>query len=176
MKNWLLASALGVAALVGLVWLYVREFPVFENTVGIGRLAVGSIAVTVAAAVLLLFFNRKKLAEHGDKMPVIMAALILPALFAPLFGSLLNRAGAGDPAERSFVFQKEEAFHMSRFGLLAGMQKESPSGWHLFVRDGAKAYRFRYEKQAYFPLTKPGEQVLLPVKIGLLGFPVVDLE
>ena len=169
MKNWPI-RLFAVAAIVLVLWLYVREFRVFDNTIGIKNLALSSIGLAIAAAVLGLVSQRKRLVLLEDKLPIILSLLIFPALFAPLVGSLINRLGASDPGERSFVFQKETPFRMSRFGFLAMLQKEAPTGYHLFVADGGKNYRFTYQKQAYFPLTKPGEVVLLPVKTGLLGF------
>ena len=165
-----------VPAIILLFWLYVREFHVFDNTIGIKQLALSSIAVALVGSAVFLFFWRKKIAVLEDKLPIIFAALIFPALFAPLFGSLINRLGASEPSERSFIFQKETPFRMSRFGFLAMLQQESPSGYHLFVEENGKNYRFTYQKQAYFPLTKPGEIVLLPVETGLLGFPIVSLK
>jgi hypothetical protein len=43
------------------------------------------------------------------------------------------------------------------------------------LKDG-RLYAFHYKAQAYFPLTKPGETVLLPLRNGLLGFPVLQLQ
>ncbi len=173
-KNLSLSCA--VLFLIALLGLYVREFPVFDNIIGVARLVFTAMAITVGCALFLLFLNRKRIAAMEDKLPLIFAVVIFPAIFAPLFGSLANRLGASEADERSFIFQKEEQFRMSRFGFLKSLQKEPPTGYHLFVRDGEKKYRFRYKKQAYFPLTKPGEVVLLPVKTGLFGFPIVDLK
>jgi hypothetical protein len=97
-------------------------------------------------------------------------------IFAPFFGSFFNRIGAKKSEEKPFYFQKEVAFRMSRFGFLSTLQQESPTGFHLFVADESKNYRFRYEKQAYFPLTERGQKILLPVKIGFFGFPIIDLK
>lgn len=175
MKNWQI-RVIAVASIVCLLWLYVREFPVYDNTIGVAQLVLTSMAIIILFSMILLIFMRKRIVLMEDKWPLVFAALIFPALFAPLFGSLINRLGASEPAERSFIFQKEEPYKMSRFGFLAMLQKESPTGYHLFVSEGDKKFRFRYQKQAYFPLTKPGEVVLLPVKTGLLGFPIVDLK
>jgi hypothetical protein len=51
-----------------------------------------------------------------------------------------------------------------------------PSGWNLLVKDSGKLLRLKYKKQAYFPLSKPGDVILLPITKGLFGIEVVELK
>lgn len=175
MMNKILA-AVSVLFFLFLMGLYVREFPVFDNTIGIKTLVFGSMAVGLFLSIILLILLKKKLSPLENHLPEIISIAVVFVLFAPLFGNLLNRLGASEKAERSFFFEKETAFKMSRFGWLASLQSEPPAGYHLFVNDGKKRFRFRYQKQPYFPITKPGEVILLPVKTGLFGFPIIDLK
>lgn len=159
---------------IALLWLYVREFTVFYNTLGVLPLAIGSIigALALAGAVLYRFRERfTPLNRHGTEIALI---LVLSAFFAPLFGSWLNR-GLGRQGERSFEFVSETAYIASGYGILKG-EKLKPTGYFLDVKDGDKRYRFKYKQQAYYPLTRPGERILLPVKKGLLGLSVVTLR
>lgn len=171
-----LIAAIFVLVFLVLMGLYVREFPVFDNTIGVRTLVFGSLAVGLVLSIVLFILLKKRLSPLENHLPETVSIFVICLVFAPLFGSLFNRLGASEKAERSFFFEKETAFRISRFGCLAGLQNESPAGWHLFVNDGRKRFRFRYQKQPYFPITKPGELVLLPVKTGLFGFPIVDLK
>lgn len=99
--------------------------------------------------------------------------LVFSVLFAPLFGSLLNRS-LGESTTQSFDFVAETAYFASGYGILKG-EKLSPTGWRLTVREGKTERRLKYKKQAYFPLTKPGDKILLPIRRGVFGVRVVEL-
>jgi hypothetical protein len=175
MKNKILAFIFTIF-FIGLIWQYVAEFPTFENTIGIGHLVARSLIFAAFLGGICLFFLKNRLKPAENHLPEIVGLLLVPMIFAPYFGSFFNRIGASQPTEQPFIFQKETPFLISRFGFLRSLQHESAAGYHLFVENSDKKYRFRYEKQAYFPLTKAGETVLLPVKIGLFGYPIVDLK
>ncbi|MFM8490221.1 MAG: hypothetical protein ACKOCH_28085, partial [Bacteroidota bacterium] len=66
-------------------------------------------------------------------------------------------------------------FLASPYGVLKG-EKPKPTGYRLKVRYQGRELSFRYKSQAYFPLTKPGEEILVPVRKGVLGFYVVLLK
>ena len=171
-------AALVVFVFIGLMVLYVREFPVFDNTIGIKILIFGSLAVGLILSIALLILLRKRLVPLDNHLPEIFSIVFAFLIFSPLFGSLFNRLGASESVERSFIFEQEKPFKMGGFGWTTFIQnRPTAMGWQLFVNDGErKRYRFRYEKQAYFPLTKSGEVILLPLKTGLFGFPIIDLK
>ncbi|MDX1912515.1 MAG: hypothetical protein SFV22_13555 [Saprospiraceae bacterium] len=157
-----------------LMWVYVREFAVLYNTIGVGKLAGGSMMV-VAGLLILAYLRRGDRFKPWQKhVPEIALIGIMGILFAPLLGSLFNRA-YGDDKLQSFEFVAETAYFASGYGVLKG-EKLQPSGWRLTIRDGGQIRTFKYKKQAYFPLTQPGENILLPVRKGLLGFRVVILQ
>ncbi len=173
MKMELTAIA-GTAVFVGLLWLYVREFPVFSNTIGLRPLLVGSITVAALGAGALLYALRERFSpwrRHVPETALIVSGFLL---FAPLFGSLFNRL-AGRPAYEPFTFVAEIPYLASRYGVLKG-EHIQPTGYHLTVRsESGQTHRFRYRQQAYYPITKPGESILLPVRKGLFGVRVVTL-
>jgi hypothetical protein len=175
MKNKIRAIFISLL-LIGLLWQYIAEFPTFDNTIGIGNLIGRSIGLAAILSVFCVFLLKKRLKPIENHLPEVFAILLIPLIFAPFFGSFLNRIGASEPTEQSFVFQKEVPFVMSRFGFLRSLQRETASGYHLFVENKDKKYRFRYTRQTYFPITKSGDMVLLPIKIGLFGYPIVDLK
>lgn len=169
-----LFTFLGVALFIGLIWLYTREFAVFSNTIGAGRLVIYSLigmAVLLAAGFYALRRRFQPLERHWIEVVTIVVPLVL---FAPLFGSLLNRAG-GKVENQSFEFRSEEPYVAAAYGLLM-TGKVKVSGYYLFVEEGDTPYRFKYKRQAYYPLTRPGESILLPMKKGLLGFRVMMLR
>ncbi|MFN0035993.1 MAG: hypothetical protein ACKVUS_13100 [Saprospiraceae bacterium] len=69
----------------------------------------------------------------------------------------------------------ETAYFASGYGILKG-EKLKPTGWRLTVRQGRRERRLKYKSQAYYPLTKPGEEILLPVRRGIFGARVVLLK
>ncbi len=169
----LLALA-GVLAFIGLVWLYTREFPVFGNTIGVRGLLAGGFLLGALAGGAAAYALRRRLTPWENHLPEVFTLLVFSTLLLPLLGSLLNRAG-GQVSHEPFEFVSEMPYISSNYGLLKG-EKIKPSGYALRVKENGRLYRFQYKTQAYFPLTKPGETVLLPVRKGLLGFRVMEMD
>jgi len=164
----------GMLLFIGLMILYVREFPVLSNTIGVSKLVFGALAVGVAPAAGILYRLRDRFKPWERHIPEVFIILIASTLFMPLFASLLNR-GLGSRSRQSFEFLSETAYVSTAYGVFIN-EKIKPSGYYLHVRENGRMLRFRYKKQAYYPLTKPGEPVLLPVRKGLFGFRVVEME
>lgn len=169
-----LLAFLAVLVFFGLIWLYTREFRVFSNTIGVGSLVLGSLLVGALAGAAILFSLRRHLTPWGNHLPELCTIMAFSMLFAPLLGSLLNRAG-GEKQSQSFEFISEQPYISSNYGLLKG-EKIKPTGYSLYVKEGSRVLRFQYKSQAYFPLTRRGEAVLLPIHKGLLGFRVIELK
>ena len=167
-------ALLGVFVFFGLIWLYVREFAVFANTIGAGRLVIGSALIGLLLAAGMLWRWRDRFTPWGRHLPEVLLILISGALFTPLFGSLLNR-GLGRTGNQSFQFIAEVPYLASNYGVLKG-EKLQPTGYILSVRDKNRLRTFKYKTQAFYPLTKPGDTVLLPVRNGLFGFRVMLLK
>jgi hypothetical protein len=157
-----------------LMFLYVREFSAFSNTLEVKSLVLISMLVGAVFAAVGVWLNKARFMPWEEYFPSAVFILIFAMLFAPLFGSLLNR-GFGSDETTSFEFVSETAYFASGYGVLKG-EKLSPTGWKLVLREAGKEWRLSYKGQAYFPLTKPGEQVLIPVRQGLFGVRVVELE
>lgn len=168
------SAAIAVVILALLMWLYVREFKILSNTLEIKGLVVGSVLTMAILVGGLLWKWRDRFIPLDRHFPEIVMIGVFSLLFAPLFGSLLNRS-LGTNAEKSFDFVSETAYYASGYGVLKG-EKLSPSGWRLSVAQNGKTYRLKYKTQAYFPLTKPGEKVLLPIRKGLFGVNIVQLR
>lgn len=169
-----LLALFAVLFFVTLTGLYVLEFPVLSNTLGVGWLVAGSLTVAVLLAAFVLWRWQERFKPWERHLPeVLLIALFFP-VFAPLAGSLLNRS-IGQTQYQSFEFIAERPYFSSNYGLLKG-EKPQTTGYFLTVRENGHTRQFRYKKQVYFPLSKPGDDILLPVKKGLFGFRVVLLK
>ncbi|MBL7775037.1 MAG: hypothetical protein JNK89_03495 [Saprospiraceae bacterium] len=172
-KARLLAVA-GVLLFFTTIWLYTREFPVFTNTIGARQLVLSALVFGALAGSAVCFALRQRFSPWRLHIPEIATIFTLFMLLAPLLASRLNRAG-GAVAYRSFEFVSEMPYLASNYGLLKG-ETLRPTGYRLQVKSGGKTLLFQYKKQEYFPLTKPGEPVLLPLRDGWLGFVVLELN
>ncbi|MFM7399436.1 MAG: hypothetical protein ACKO4W_00900 [Bacteroidota bacterium] len=157
-----------------LIWVYVKEFPFLTNTIEVKWLMAGSLTAGLLIAVLIIALSFKKLSPLGRHIPELLFIGSVSLIFSPLFASLLNRYPGTDEL-RSFEFVSETPFLASPYGVLKG-EKPKPTGYRLKVRYQGRELSFRYKSQAYFPLTKPGEEILVPVRKGVLGFYVVLLK
>jgi hypothetical protein len=169
-----LIAILAVTIFFGLIWLYVREFPALGNTLYIRVLLVLAVSLGLLIAGIALWILRERFRPWARHLPEILTISVGVALFMPLTVSLLNRAG-GQVDYESFEFVSETPYLSSPYGVLKG-EKIKPTGYRLRVLRENRLYAFRYKKQAYFPLTKPGEKIMLPIRHGLLGFPVLELR
>lgn len=159
----------------GLVYVYTREFPILSNTIGVARLVAGSMMGMALLGAGLLWWFRERFTPWSRHVTEIALVLTFSILFAPLFGSLLNR-GLGKTEFQSFTFLAETPYIATGYGFMKNTSLQ-PTGYFLEVRDrSGRHLRLRYKKQAYYPITRPGDPILLPVRRGLFGVRVVDLH
>lgn len=164
----------GVLLFFGLIWLYTQEYPVFTNMIHTKWMVCGAVVFGALSGAGILFALRRRLQPWELHLPECFIILIFSMIFSPLFASLLNRAG-GTTTYAPFIYVAETPFLSSGYGFLKG-EKIKPSGYQLLVKDEDRLMQFRYKKQRYFPLSQPGDTVLLPVRSGLLGFRIVELK
>lgn len=169
-----LLALIAVLFFAVLVWLYVREFSVLFNTIGAKNLVLGSMLVGAFLAVGALRLWHWRFTPWERHLPEVLIILVFSVLFAPLFGSLLNRA-LGKTEFQSFQFVSETPYFASNYGILKG-EKIKPTGYFLKVEESGYTYIFRYKTQTYYPITQPGDTILLPVRKGLFGCRVVLLK
>lgn len=160
--------------LFSLIGLLVREFPILSNTMGGGALVLGSMLTGLLLSSVVVWHFRERFKPWDRHFPDVALVLVPCIVFAPLFGSLLNRA-LGKKVDQTFEFVSEVPFYASGYGILKG-EKAKPSGFHLVVRQNGKQHRFKYKSQAYYPLTKPGEKIILPLREGFFGAKVMLLK
>jgi hypothetical protein len=168
-------TALGFTLLfLGLIGLYVREFPLLSNTFQVKRLIAGAMLLGTTGGAGFLYAKRARFTPLRRHLPELASILTVVVLFSPLLFSLLNR-GLGKTEDQAFEFVSETPYLASSYGILKG-DKIKPTGYYLVVRENGRTHRLQYKKQAYYPITRPGEQILLPVRKGLLGFRVAMLK
>ena len=173
-RNPKLFAVLFTLLFFALILLYVREFPVLSNTLGGGWLMIGSALTALLVSAGLIWRFRERFSPFDRHMPDVAFIMVFSVFFAPLFGSWLNR-GFGKTETQPFEFVAETAFFSSGYGVLKG-EKLTPSGYHLFVKENGILRRLKYKTQPYFPLTKPGEQIQLPIRKGFFGPRVMLLK
>lgn len=159
----------------GLMYVYTREFAVLSNTIRVSRLIIGSMIVMALLGGGLIWRFRERFTPWSRHVTEITLVLVFSILFAPLFGSLLNRA-LGSTEFQSFTFLAETPYFASGYGFMKNTSIQ-PTGYFLEVQDrSGQRLRLRYKKQAYYPITKPGDPILLPVRRGLFGTRVIVLQ
>ncbi len=162
-----------VAVFSLLIWLYVREFDVLSNTIEAKWLIIGSMLAGAMISGGILWRFREHFIPWDRHFPGVVLILVFSVLFSPLFGSLLNR-GLGTSGTQRFYFVSETAYYASGYGILKG-EKLKPTGWRLSIREGQKERRIKYKNQAYFPNTKLGESIILPIRSGIFGARIIEL-
>ena len=170
-KIYAFLAVLGLFLLGG---LYVREYTFLFNSIGVKGLVAGSIIIALAAAGTGLWIKRDRFTPWKRHVPEILLVLFFSVVYAPLFGSLLNRAFSLKEYQ-SFEFVSEVPYFASGYGMLKG-EKLEPTGYYLTVKERGQLHRFKYKSQAYYPVTKPGERVLLPIRRGIFGVRVMLLR
>jgi len=173
MKIRLYALA-AVAIFVGLMMVYVRELDCLSNTIGLKPLLWGSLLVVASITAALLWRFRDRFVPLENHFPEVLCIAVFSLLFAPLWGSVLNRVVA-TKGSRTFLFISERTYFSSGYGWMR-QESPKPTGWMLTVNDKGKVRQFRYKKQPYFPITQPGETIELPVVKGVFGVDIVDLR
>jgi len=168
-------ALLSVALFFGLMFVYVREFNVLSNTIYAGRLIAGSMVAMLFFGGALLWYFRERFRPLSRHVTEIALVAVFSVLFAPLFGSLANRL-LGKTEFQSFEFVAETPYIASGYGFMRNTSPK-PTGYYLEVtdRDGRRL-RFRYKKQKYYPISQVGQTISLPVRKGLFGIRVVELD
>ncbi len=169
-----LLAAILVILFGGLVFLYVQEFRYLSNTIGVQWLVAGSMLTVAVLTFAGLWLWRDRFIPLDRHLPEVLLIGVFSVLFAPLWGSLINRS-MGKETHRSFIFESETAYYASGYGILKG-EKLKPTGWKLRVNDKSVSRLFTYKSQSYYPLSKPGDVILLPINKGLFGFEVILLK
>ena len=173
-RNPRLLALLLTLCFFGLLWLYVLEFPIISNTLGIRWLAISAMIVGFALSAGIIWRFRDRFTPLEKHRPDVAVIIVMSMVFAPLFGSMLNRA-LGSTRFQSFNFVSETPFVAAGYGVLQN-EKIKPTGYHLIVKENGQLRKFKYKTQPYYPLTPPGAEIMLPMRQGFFGARVMLLE
>ncbi len=154
---------------IGLITIYVLEFQWIHNTFEVDRLVWASISAGLLAGGLSAWKLHKKVKDEIAKIQLWVVCLLLPGLFGPLAGSLVNRLLSPHPVQmETFTFFEEKPFAMNRFGLFQGENLQA-DGYYIFFSDGGKLERIRSDRPRFKGVER-GSRIELPVQKGLFGF------
>ena len=179
-REYLIYGGAGLL-LLALVICYGFEIKWYKRITYPGRLlayaALGGALLGVVGGFALrqmLERRRGKPFSQLERMQLQLIAFLLSAFFAPLFGSWINRALAGPPQWETFVFYKEQAHASSRYGYVKG-ESIRPDGYYLYVLRNGRLHRFDLPQSVAKGL-KQGADISLPMRKGMLGSDVLDIE
>ncbi len=157
-----------VLLMIGLIVLYVLEFPAIRNTFKPGRLIWGAVIIGAVIGLVVGWFFQRTLFELVDKLRSFAFFIFVFAFFAPLFASWSNRfLSPYAIEERSCELIAKKAFYSERFGFMKG-EKPKPAGYYIFVYDGKEIQRI-VSRDGRFLSFSEGDTLKLPVKKGLWG-------
>ncbi len=166
---------IGVLLVFGVIYLYVLEFPFFQNTLNISRLLLSSLLTGAILGSILGFQFGKKSSELLERTQIFIAGLLLTTLIMPLLISVYNRKFTSQPPQiERLEFLRQETFAGSRFGNLAEL-KEKPDGFRIYLLRNGEVLRLQ-KKEAPFQGKKQGEKVDIPVYRGPLGIEYIVWE
>jgi hypothetical protein len=172
-KNRSYWTALAITlGLLGLVVLYVLEFPYFDRTLNVRSLIGWSVAIGVLLGAWLGYRFRHQAGDLTEGIQLYVFFIVMSALFMPLFGSLSNRMltwRKAVPVPVEFIDQ--EARYASRFGLIKEVEVKLNQYFIFFYKD-QELYRIKSDVPLFSGKVQ-GDTVRLPMKRGLWGYEVV---
>jgi len=161
--------------IVGLIVLYVFEFPYINRTLHGGRLVLGALLTGAILGGFLGYRYRHQAADLTEQVQLYLFFMVLTALFMPLFASLSNRLLSWQPVQQVTVeFVEEDSRFVSLYGLTKDEQMR-PNRYYLFFYYQGELFRI----QTNTPLAtglEQGDALQLPLKKGLWGFEVAQPE
>ncbi len=161
--------------LIGLIVIYVLEFPYFSNTFEVEKLVYASLAVGLIIGLALAMLLGRHIQNDIDRYRVWALFIVFCTGFAPLFGSLTNRLlSPYDVQNQQFQFIAEESYAASRYGFIVG-EKVKAEGYFIYVIKDDKVERLK-SKQERFRDIPENTQIDLPVRKGLFGFEFIEWD
>lgn len=150
------------------IWLYVKEFDHFNQTIQAKRLVVPALLIGGGSGLLLGLYLQRSYQDEIVRLRIVMACLFALLILFPLLTSLSNRLLSWHEVRYQEVeFVQERAYFSSRFGAIKG-DSQMPTGFYLFFYYEGKLRRVSME-QSHFETVEDGDRILIPIKKGLWG-------
>ncbi len=167
-----LLLVLGTLVFMGMIGLYVLEFPYFSNTRNFGRLVRNSfiIAGIIAALVVTIGYLTHFLDKGSLRLHVFYVVSFLA--FAPFIGSYSNRKFAtARPFSEKYEYLGQKGYFVQMFGKEKGQAADT---YWIYLRRNGKNYVFRTEGEMPKKIAGTGAEVRLVMRKGLWGFVYFD--
>ena len=163
--------ALASFAFLGLIVLYVLEFPYLSNTRNISSLIKKSFLVTTILMVLAfgLGYLTRVLDKESIRLHIFFFVCVI--LMAPLFGSFTNRKlSNARPYSESFDYLGQKGYYIA---MLYNKKDQPADTYWIYLRKNDKDYTFR--THGTMPQkTGTGSKVRLVMKKGFWGYDYFD--
>ncbi len=163
---------LGTLVFLGMIGLYVMEFPYFSNTRNFGHLVRNSFitAAIIATAMVILGYRTHFLDKGSLRLHVFFVASFLA--FAPFVGSYTNRKFAtARPFSEKYEYIGQKGYFVQMFGKQKGQPADT---YWIYLRKNGKNYVFRTEGKLPKKNAGTGTNVRLVMRKGLWGFVYFD--
>ena len=163
---------LGTFAFLGLIALYVLEFPYFSNTRHFGRLVRNSFIVAgIIATILVVIGYKTKLLEKGS-LRLHAFFVVSFMIFAPFVGCYTNRKFAtARPFSEKYEYIGQKGYFVQMFGKKKGQPADT---YWIYLRKNGKEYVFRTRGAMPQRIAGSGTDVRLIMRKGLWGFEFFD--
>jgi predicted acyltransferase len=157
-----------IAALLASTVSIAYQLPILRAMWKVEYILYAALGLWLLALGCILFYTQNK---YGSWQKYITElALVGVCVFPICFATMLTINGLGRVVEEvSFVFVREQAFYSAPFGMLK-TDKARPTLYQLWLLDQeAEPVKFSYSNGPLYPNTSGGEEVLLPMRKGVLG-------
>ncbi|MCB0707245.1 MAG: hypothetical protein KDC34_18135 [Saprospiraceae bacterium] len=174
MKNSKLIYWIIALAVLGLVAWAAYEITTWQNLLGLGNFPLWA---CLAGGITGLFVANRVAGTFDDsidRIRVLAFSFFGGLILFLALSSFMNRVFAGPSKSVPVAFVKQEAFGASRFGLLQDSIKAD--GYYLYFQRPNKPLERIRLRYPYPTPPQEGDQITLPIRKGLFGIEIVDLE
>ena len=163
---------LGTLVFLGMIGLYVLEFPYFSNTHHFGHLVRNSVLIAgIIAAILVIWGYLSKFLDIGSlRLHIFFICAFLA--FAPFVGSFTNRKFAtARPFSERYEYIGQKGYYLQMFGKKKGQPADT---YWIYLRKNGKEFVYRTHGPMPQQIAGNGTHVRLMMRKGLWGFVFFD--
>ncbi len=162
---------LGSFAFIGLIALYVMEFPYFSNTRNIAALIQKSFLYTTIVVLLMFAIGYLTGVLRKESIRLHVFFMVSLIMMAPLFGSFTNRKlSRARPYSETFDYLGQKGYYIA---MLYSKKNQPADTYWIYLRKNGKDYTFR--THGALPQNNSiGSKVRLVMKKGFWGYDYFD--
>lgn len=159
----------------GIIIGYFTEFRHIDSSPGVSRLVLSSLVIAIAAGWLTAFFTIKSRPNTIEKTRNSLFVILAFVLVIPLLSLKTNRWFAEKEAHiETFTFISQKPVLSKPFGQLK-FENLEPSFYIASLEQNGKSLTIK-TSQKWISNAQTGSQVYLPVRKGLWGINIVDVN